>query len=277
MYSKTFTQSPGRPLIERFHEIILISFLPMVIFGYPIFALTRYLFDFESAFLTYISRGLILLASLVLIKQNLIFKQVNLGIKILLVIVFAYEIRLLYDYLFVAHPEVLKPLIFYNLVTIPTILATAVSVGKIEKQLPIIYEVFKFFVLAFTILLLIVFIVNYAQNIYEVGFQRIVILYLNPISASQYTFAGLLLYVMLSPDNERSLLKIEIPFAAAVIICSYLAISFESRGPIFCFFMVILAIWLFMPCSKKIILSMSYFLAVFLFLLYMLGIYLLKS
>ena len=98
MYGKTFTQSPGRPLFEKFHEIILISFLPMVIFGYPIFALTRYLFDFDSAFLTYICRGLILLASLILIKQNLIFKQVNLGIKILLVIVFAYEIRLLYDY-----------------------------------------------------------------------------------------------------------------------------------------------------------------------------------
>ena len=55
----------------------------------------------------------------------------------------------------------------------PTILATVVSVGKIEKRLPIIYEVFKFFVLAFTILLLIVFIVNYAQNIYEVGFKEL--------------------------------------------------------------------------------------------------------
>ena len=52
---------------------------------------------------------------------------------------------------FVAHPEVLKPLIFYNLVTIPTILATVVSVGKIEKRLPIIYEVFKSFILAFII------------------------------------------------------------------------------------------------------------------------------
>lgn len=128
------------------------------------------------------------------------------------------------------HPHVIKPLIFYNLVTIPIVLAAMACATQRWAEIGVVSRLLKRTAFLFATLLFFKYMTKFRFDLL-LRFPKLIIQAFNPISASQLLwFAVCIVGCLMAPLKRQNsfVFFVEVTFLCG---CAIFAITFNPTGP----------------------------------------------
>lgn len=220
-------------MVKKLNQWSVLAFLPILIFGYPVFVLPAYLFDLETVFFSYGYRLIVLSISLIIIKFNKVFERGRVANVIIFFVLFAYDVRLIFDFTVNGDFNLMHPLLFFNLVTVPVVLAAMASAEKIWIEIADVSRLLMYAAYFFVAILTFVYIYDLRSELLAFKIPKLTIQAFNPISATQLLCFSAVLSASQLTFSKKLHPLIWVKFVLFICFCIFFANTFGSAGPIF--------------------------------------------